>query len=319
MLNQIVCGDFLKLLPDIPDNTFDLTITSPPYFQQRKYTNDVNEIGNEDELDFYIEKIISCFKECVRVTKSTGSIIFNIGDKCQNSCQLLIPYRFAIKALEIESVKLINEITWKKTNPTPKPCDKRLLISKEPFFHFVKSSQYYYNKDHLSYFKNNRPAGQNTGKKYFKLIEESNLTSEEKKNAIKDLNEVIDEVKNNNLHSFRMKIRGIHAPAFGGQQGGRNNQIKNKGYTIIKIHGKNQVTDVFENAVETIKGNKHPAVYPVALIEKLIMLTTKENDFVFDPFMGSGTTAVAAKKINRNYFGIELSEDFVKIAKKRLL
>lgn len=319
MLNKIICGDFFKLSSNIPENTFDLTITSPPYFQQRKYTDDNNEIGNESTVDNYIEKLINCFYECVRVTKPTGSIIFNIGDKCQNSSQLLIPYRFAIRALDFNGIKLINEITWKKTNPTPKPCNKRLLISKEPFFHFVKSNQYYYNKDHLSFFTCKKQSGKNIGKKYFELIEESKLTAEEKKNAKRDLKKVINEIQSDNLHSFRMKIRGIHALAFGGQQGGRNNQIKNKGYTIIKIRGKNQVTDVFENSVETIKGNKHPAVYPVNLIEKFIKLTTKENSFIFDPFMGSGTTAVACKNTNRNYFGIELSQNFIDIAQKRLV
>lgn len=58
--------------------------------------------------------------------------------------------------------------------------------------------------------------------------------------------------------------------------------------------------------------------FPLALPETCIALTTKENDFVLDPFMGSGTTGVACKNLNRNFIGIELDENYYKIAKERI-
>lgn len=64
---------------------------------------------------------------------------------------------------------------------------------------------------------------------------------------------------------------------------------------------------------------KHPTQKPLALMEALIKLTTKENQIILDPFCGSGSTLVAAKKLNRNYIGIEISEEFCDIARKRLL
>lgn len=63
---------------------------------------------------------------------------------------------------------------------------------------------------------------------------------------------------------------------------------------------------------------KHPTQKPIALMEALIKLTTKEGQVVLDPFCGSGSTLVAAKKLNRNYIGIEISEKFCKTAKERL-
>ena len=79
-INKIYCGDCNEVLKNIPSNSVDLVITSPPYFQQREYGGG-NGVGNENKVEEYIESIMKTFRECVRVTKKTGSIVFNIGDK----------------------------------------------------------------------------------------------------------------------------------------------------------------------------------------------------------------------------------------------
>ena len=66
-------------------------------------------------------------------------------------------------------------------------------------------------------------------------------------------------------------------------------------------------------------GNKnHSAVFPLSLPEWFIKLFTKEGDVVLDPFLGSGTTAIAAKRLGRHYLGIEAVVDYVKVAEKAL-
>ena len=72
--------------------------------------------------------------------------------------------------------------------------------------------------------------------------------------------------------------------------------------------------DVWEFMQE--QKNKHPAPFPVALIERIIGSTHAQ--LILDPFMGSGTTAYAAKKLSRHFVGIELSPDYVEMAKQRL-
>jgi site-specific DNA-methyltransferase (adenine-specific) len=64
--------------------------------------------------------------------------------------------------------------------------------------------------------------------------------------------------------------------------------------------------------------NDHPTVKPIALMEYLIKLVSREGALVLDPFMGSGTTGIACKKLNRNFIGIELDKDYFEIAKKRI-
>jgi DNA modification methylase len=64
--------------------------------------------------------------------------------------------------------------------------------------------------------------------------------------------------------------------------------------------------------------DNHVAVYPVELVKYFIKGSTKEGDIVLDPFMGTGTTGVAAKSLGRNWIGFDLQEEYIKIAKKRI-
>ncbi len=319
-VDQILCGDNLELIRQLPDSNIQLVITSPPYFQQRDYGSGM---GNENNVTDYIEILICLFRECVRVVRDDGSIVFNIGDKYQDSNLLLVPYRFALAATDTGLVKLVNEITWVKKNPTPRQFSRRLVSSTEPFFHFAKSDHYFYDpKAFLAESREPQPLNKKdnskVGQRYFELIEESNLSKDEKSLARIELTEVIQEVKSGKTNSFRMKIRGIHAPPFGGQMGGRTLQLKNKGFTIIRIHGNKLKRDVIETPVAAVKGNKHPAIYPVELIEEFLHLLTPSSSIVLDPFMGSGSTAVACKNLDRHYIGFDINTNYCEYARQRV-
>jgi site-specific DNA-methyltransferase (adenine-specific) len=64
--------------------------------------------------------------------------------------------------------------------------------------------------------------------------------------------------------------------------------------------------------------DNHVAVYPIELAQYFIKGSTKVGDLVLDPFMGTGTTAVAAKQLNRNYIGFELEQSYIDVANRRL-
>lgn len=69
----------------------------------------------------------------------------------------------------------------------------------------------------------------------------------------------------------------------------------------------------------TVQSSKlHPTMKDIKIIKHLVELLSNENDTVLDPFMGSGTTGVACKNLNRNFIGIELDENYFKIAKERI-
>lgn len=322
--NTIITGDCFEVLKNLQDSSVDLVITSPPYFQQRDYGNGNLGFGNEESEEIYLENLIKIFAECVRVTRRTGAIVFNLGDKYLNGSLTLLPYKFAIKAVEIKGIFLINQLTWAKLNPTPRQEKRKLIQSTEPFFIFAKSKDYYFNlENYLAHLDdvnkngNGKPTN-GLGKKYFELIENSDLSEQEKSNARKSLADTIELIHQGEITGFRMKIRGVHKLAYGGQDGGRNNQIKNNGFTIIKILGNRMKKDIIESPVEITKDNHHPAVYPSYIVQELIKLLSKEGDTVLDPFCGSGTTCVAAKTLNRQYIGIEINPAYVALANERL-
>ena len=95
--------------------------------------------------------------------------------------------------------------------------------------------------------------------------------------------------------SFNMKMKVIHYRYAGNCEGYPNKLI-----------------------VDYKKKSIHPTQKPVELLKNILSNYSKESDIILDPFLGSGTTAVAAKQLNRNFIGIEISENYCKIAKQRL-
>ena len=84
---------------------------------------------------------------------------------------------------------------------------------------------------------------------------------------------------------------------------------------------KENLTKEYQSEVWIInpdKNTKHPAPFPKKLVENCILLTTDENDIVLDPFLGSGTSAIVAKKLNRHYIGIEIDQKYIDLSKELL-
>lgn len=67
-----------------------------------------------------------------------------------------------------------------------------------------------------------------------------------------------------------------------------------------------------------IRGNIHPTVKPLKIMSYLVTLGSREGDIVLDPFIGSGTTAIACAMLNRKWIGIEINHEYAEIARKRL-
>lgn len=318
-LDQILCGDNLELIRELPDRSIQLVITSPLYFQQRDYGAGM---GNEARLEEYLDSLLSLFRECVRVVKDDGSLVFNLGDKYEDSSLLLVPYRFAIRATETGLVKLVNDVTWVKKNPTPRHFRRRLVSSTEPFFHFAKTEDYFYDPDAFMAGetppKKSESQGLNVGRKYFGLIDQSDLSEDEKRNARLALQEAIGEFHRGEIAGLRMKIRGIHASAFGGREGGRKVQIERNGFTLIRLRGNKLKRDVIKHPVESVKGIRHPAIYPVKIVEEFLHLLTRPSDVVLDPFIGSGSTAVACKELGRHFIGYDINPEYCQYAQNRV-
>ncbi len=108
--------------------------------------------------------------------------------------------------------------------------------------------------------------------------------------------------------SFKFNLDSVKIPALNYRPDRYKSQLKNPSdvWRIPMVSGN------FEERTE------HPAQYPEKLIERIIQAGSNEADIILDPFMGSGTTAVVAKKLNRFYIGYEIEQEYINIANKRL-
>ena len=94
--------------------------------------------------------------------------------------------------------------------------------------------------------------------------------------------------------------------------------FREKGVKILGNFSTKKTYYISPLNVNDKKKYKHPTIKPLNIIENLIINSSQENDIVLDCFMGSGTTGVACKRLNRNFIGIEIDEKYFEIAKKRI-
>ena len=86
---------------------------------------------------------------------------------------------------------------------------------------------------------------------------------------------------------------------------------------VVNDGRETDIDNAFQRGI-TLRKNTHPTVKPIALMEYLVKLVSREGQVVLDPFMGSGTTGMACKKLNRDFVGIEMMEEYMEIAKARI-
>ena len=332
--NGLLTGNCEDILTEIPDESIGCVITSPPYWQMRKYHTNGNDagsmIGEEKTPEEYVERIAAIFCQIKRILKSDGSVWLNLGDKYHNKNLMGMPWRVAL-AMQTDGWILRNDVIWHQIRGTQSVKD-RLRDVHEHVFHFVKSKKYYYDTDIIRIKPKKLPtingkkvisATGVSGKKYRRQILESKaLNEQERAAAIKALDQTLERMKEGELVDFRMAIRGeqrtFHSNNL--EVSGRAKELKTKGFYITVSNAKGPLpTDIWNIVPEDEwRKNEHYAVFPTKLLELPIKATSRAGSVILDPFMGTGSTLVAANQLNRQGLGIELSEEYVEIARNRL-
>lgn len=171
-------GDARALL--LPDESVDLIVTSPPYFALRSYKDDgehfAEQLGAEATPGEYIDALIECTREWLRVLKPTGSLWVNLGDKYNSAASgqngshpeklrrprkkrvmargttttglpvkslIGLPWRYALRCIDELGLILRAEVIWSKPNGLPESVTDRVRRSHETWFHFVKQPKYF--------------------------------------------------------------------------------------------------------------------------------------------------------------------------------
>jgi DNA modification methylase len=320
----------LSALCKLPSESIDCCVTSPPYWGQRQYASE--GIGLETDYRKYVAQLAEIFFELKRVLKKTGSFWLNLGDTYQNKRLLGIPWRVALELTDKQDWILRNDVIWHKVKGGPDNSLDKLRNVHEYVFHFVKTANdYYYNADAIrSTPKNSKvingavvSATGVRGVRYRRQIELSTALSDiERSAAYEALEAILSQVRQGKISDFRMIIRGQQRTTHSDSQSvsGRARELNERGFYFLKYHPNgSKPRDVWDILPEdTQKRRTHFAAYPEDLCKIPIAATCPDGGVVLDPFCGTGTTMLVAFKFGRKSIGIDVSQDYLKIARERI-
>lgn len=262
LLNKIVLGNCLDTMAKMPDNFIDLTLTSPPYDNLRKYTDEC--AWNED-----IWK--SIIKELFRVSKKGGVVVWIVGDATVNGSETGTSFKQTLYAMEC-GFNLHDTMIFAKNNLIP-----------------LNHNRYDPQFEYMFIWSKGKP-------KKFNPIKQKCKTFGDRKNYSSTKVPVEEE----NKYAIRKREVVLEIK--------EEKNLSNIWFFTIGIAEKNLKDDI----------NKHPAPFPEKLANDHIITWSDEGDLVYDPFMGSGTTAKMAISNNRNFIGSEISKKYCKIAENRI-
>ena len=331
-LFALVKGDASSVLRAFPANCIDSVITSPPYWQLREYSGSDEQaaIGLETSFPEYSQKIAAVFAEVKRVLKPSGSLWLNLGDKYHNKQLMGIPWRIAF-LLQDAGWILRNEVIWNQSKGSSSGKD-RLRMNRESIFHFVKQPKYYYDWQNVLVKPKREPTVKDgkvisatgvSGKKYRQQIIESECLSDvEKSEALRALDQTLQAIVDGEIVDFRMTIRGQQRVLHGNSTrlSGRAKELADRGFYILKSKAEGHMPNDIWNIVpeDEWRTDAHCAVFPTALLELPIKATCPPRGIILDPFVGIGSTVVGGLEFGRRAIGIDISQEYLDVAQRRL-
>jgi site-specific DNA-methyltransferase (adenine-specific)/site-specific DNA-methyltransferase (cytosine-N4-specific) len=134
---DIRTGDCFELIKELPDNSVDLVITSPPYADIVNYGQDISIKKPKDYCDW----LLPLFNEIHRVLKPSGSFILNINDNCDKGLRNPFVYELIYRSQKETKMRFYDTYIWHKMNGIPNGGKKRFRNTTEFIFHFVKNQK----------------------------------------------------------------------------------------------------------------------------------------------------------------------------------
>jgi DNA modification methylase len=237
-------------LERMPDDFLDMTLTSPPYDDLRKYNG-------------YHVPYRAIASLLYKKTKLGGVVIWVVGDRTLNGSETLTSFGHAF-AFRDNGFRVHDTMIFAKNNPIPSDCGLRYRQSFDYIFCFSKGTPKTFNPI-------TQPVKQQKKFKSFRITKTG-------RNDLAHDHAAPQHRKANNIFYYNV--------------------------------GSASSTDKI--------AFQHPAIFPEALASDQISTWSNPGDIVYDPFLGSGTTAVVAERLNRNWIGSELSPEYYGLAMERL-
>lgn len=296
-LNQIYNMDCLEGLRLLPDKSIDLIVTDPPY-----------NVGKAkwDKINNYIEWCGEWIKECERVLKDNGSLYFWHNDMKQIA-QLMEHIRqntrFIFNSFIIWDKGDFRAWAWK--NPSEN-------INLRSWFNTCEYCLYYTFQDEAFYGLQN----------YFKSEREKTGKTATELDRIMGIKASYCYWEKPTTHSYRIPDKKNYIALqsyFEGKAFRREYEDLRREYEDLRYtHNLDKNHNNVWKSAEKNDSKLHICKKPLDLTERIISTSSKKGATVLDPFMGSGTTAVACINTNRNYIGFELDTGYFDIANKRI-
>ena len=300
-INKIICGDCLEILKIIPSESINCCITSPPYWALRDYGVE-GQLGLESTFHEYLDRLIAIFDEVKRVLRKDGTCWVVLGDTYNSNHKA----GTTDKKTGWKHGKLAKD--YQGRGGVDFLPIKALLQIPSRFAILMTDHGWILRNEIIWYKPNAMPSSVKDRftvdfEKVFFFVKEKKYWFEQQLEPYqKDLNRW----GGNNLKANGESIwdKGTWQKTYRDRSLRPNNNGRNK-------------RCVWQVPTQSFK-EAHFAVFPPTLVEPMIKAGCPENGIVLDPFMGSGTVAEVALKLNRRFVGIELNPEYIKIAKKRI-
>lgn len=293
-------GDCREVLRELPDESVQCCVTSPPYFGLRDYGAE-GQLGLEETPGQFVAALVETFREVRRVLKPDGTLWLNLGDSYTSGGRATrapdakhdgaremgfrartpsglkpkdligIPWRVAL-AMQADGWYLRQDIIWHKPNPMPESVTDRCTKAHEYIFLLTKSDRYFFDHEAIK-----EPAAGGASASNGSALAEG-------------------------------AIRRTGGLISGGTA------KSTLGNSAVETRNKRSVWTV---TPKPYKG-AHFATYPPDLIRPCILAGSRPGDTVLDPFGGSGTTAQVAIEHGRKAILIELNPDYVPLIERRV-
>ena len=253
-------------------------VVTSPPYYRQRDYSGEEQLGLEKTPDEYVQRLVDVFAECHRVMKPSGSLWMVLGDKYHKGQQLGMPWRVALALVDFGWI-LRSDIIWHKPNAMPSPVKTRPTTDHEYVFLLTKSTEYYYDAD---------------------AIREPHVTFSDQ----------------SRMRGGRKHFHQRDGTPEQGKNGGNANLHKGRWDQAFHPKGRNKRT-VWSIPLSKFR-EAHFAVFPESLVETCVLAGSPPDGTVLDPFLGSGTTALVAQRLERNYAGIDCVEEYCQMARKRL-
>jgi DNA modification methylase len=305
-MNKIEFGDCREIMSRWKDEGIKVQtcVTSPPYFGLRDYGHN-GQIGLEQTVGEYVANMVDVFRHVWHILEDDGTVWLNLGDSYYN-------YRPG------KGQSLNKQTIASNDQDLPSECARRGnkleglkekdLIGIPWRVAFALQEFGWYLRQDIIWHKPN-PMPESVRDRCTKSHEYIFLLSKNPQYYFD--NEAIKEPA---IHSDRTAGNKNAQKGTGVDKMDTRNGLLKAQQKVYELKNKR---DVWSVNVRPYKG-AHFATYPTALIEPCIKSGSRINDIVFDPFMGSGTTAQVAKQLGRQYLGCELNKEYEKLQQERI-